>query len=370
MIKLPLGKNADSLLLFKAPLAIFAKVLLISILAIGAFITFKGDKPNLYYVIDCNIYNSNLTLMRSSEGSHCEFFSDGSTLSGMPEKLTYYDQNLQIVWQKNISVHHAFTKSLDEKKVYVLTSSYHQFLGEKTRFDNIEILDIKTGNSLSSWSSYIEQNLLISLEPRAYIKENHRLPLRSPEEIKNQVYFEFLHFNSIYEIPENSLSDDLDFLKPHGLVVNTGPGLVLFFDDKLNYLSSVHLGKTSTQFAHDVQVGKNGDLLFFTNHSAGYLHSSLHKMDLRNNKIIWTFKSNAQLKNFFNWRFGSVQELDDSFLFSDLTTKGTIVEIAKDGSLIKSFDNPVLNPYTQKPIDMLTLKKLDLNSYLTNFHGY
>jgi hypothetical protein len=311
-----------------------------------------------------------MVLLLDVAGSYCSFLSDGSTVVGNSTDLTYYDSHMKPIWTKSVSLHHLFNVSGDEKKLFIMKNSFHDYLGEKVRFDDLEIIEIKTGKSLAQWSSFDNIDHMMKSVPWKYDKEKHREFWTGTEPKEYKSSFEFFHFNSIYEIPENDLAKEFFFLKPGGVISNSGLGLVLFFDENLKLLEILNIDNEQSVNTHDVQIIPNGEMLFYRNQSLNERFSSLQKYDFRKKQIIYKFTGNADLKSFYSWRLGSVQELSDRYLFSNLNDQGNIREISKDGKTLRSIDNPLIDPETKKPRDMMRAKKLDLSSFIRNYQGF
>lgn len=338
------------------------------VLIIGSIVYLKSGSLELHYVIDCNIYNEKLETIKSMPGSYCEFLSNGNTLIGIPTRLTLYDPFMRVIWEKKLSLHHSFNKSSDESKLFVLTNSFHPYLNTTARFDDIEILQLATGETLNHWSSFDHREKLLSFVLWPFKVEEHpKFWDKNSTEFSGD--FEFFHFNSIYEIPENKLSSKFDFLRPGGMVVNTGVGPVLFFDKDLKLVHHILLDPTPTVNLHDIQVLPSGKLLIYRNRYKNEYRSQLQKYDFESSQIVWIFNGSKEIKDFYSWRFGSIQELEDRYVYSDLTAGGKVVEISKEGKWLRDFNNLESDPHRNIPKDFLKVKKVDLSSYLSKQQG-
>ncbi len=335
----------------------------------GGYYLFK-EETAYYYQIDCRVYDQDMLLLIDAAGSYCSFLSDGSMIVGNATDLTYYDSHMRQVWAKSLSLHHLFNLSSDEKKIFIMKNSFHEYMGEKARFDDLQIIEIKTGNSLAEWSSFDNIDRMLKSVPWKYDKEKHRDFWTGTEPKEYRSSFEFFHFNSVYEIPENKLAKEFPFLKPKGIISNSGLGLVLFFDEHLKLLEILNIDDMQSVNTHDVQITPEGEMLFYRNQASNEHFSSLQKYDFRTKQVVYKFTGNDDLKSFYSWRLGSVQELSDRYLFSNLNDHGNIREISKDGRTLRSIDNPLTAPQTKKPRDMMRAKKLDLSSFIRNYQGF
>lgn len=333
---------------------------------IAIFFYFK--KSDNYYVVSCEVFDLEMELVHHFPGTNCEYFNDGSVLVAMGSKLTYFNKRMQILWQKNIIVHHSLESSFDQRKILLLANEFKSYNGVLTRFDVIKILDLKTGDELASWSSFDHSDKILKMVTWKYIKEEHPAYWEKNKD-EAPANFEFFHFNSFYEIPKNPKEKELPFIHENNYVVNTGLGPVLFFDKNLNLLSSVLLNPSPHVNLHDVQVTPEGHLLIYRNWTQES-KSRLELLELPQLKTLWSFSGNRKFSNFFSKSLGSVQQLENgNFFFSDITEGGRILEIKPNGDLLNDIEYPEIDLQTNQPRQILKAKIRNLAGFISNHNN-
>ncbi len=319
-----------------------------------------------YTQIDCKIYEG-FTLIAQYPGFYCSFASNGEWLSLDEDTLTFYDKNNSVKFKFPQLVHHELKFSRDESKIYFLSSEVKTYKNLKTRFDVINISDLK-GNILYRWNTFDHiDEIFKKLELNEFKNEiptdippSHNLALAP---------YEFSHLNAISEIPENDLEKKYSFMKKGNLLVTfNGLAAIVIFDPELKTMQHYFTKMINTELYgfHDAQILPNGHLIFFKNVSnkEGELVTSLDEMNLETGEVVWSFsfkKPNFE-RNPIN---GSVQVLENNnILIGENSHGGRAVEITRSGKIVGITENIPRDPVTGLPIMVYRAKKVDVDKFL------
>lgn len=337
--------------------------------AIFAFLNFKKkheESQKLSYVIGCSVYNQNHELLISHPGALCDYLADGKVLMSNDKALFLLDHREAPLWKKDEYVHHALSAVDENKSIVYFTDEDQIFRDDLTRFDIIKKVNFKNGNLLAEWKLSEHLDQIMPYLPWKYVKSEHLLDLKMGGHSHTQAKFEFLHFNSIYQIPENSTYPKLFYMKPGNFIVSAGISLILFFDNNLNLIHTMVYDEIAYTTFHDVQALPNGQLLIYHNSGERFWCSRLEMVDSEDLKLTWSFKDET-LEFLCSSRFGGVQLLSNgNFLFSDVSKGGRIIEINPDGHVLVDFFHPEKDPVTKQSIDVYKVKAQDLTSFFKN----
>ena len=136
------------------------------------------------------------------------------------------------------------------------------------------------------------------------------------------------HFNSIYEIPANTLEAKLPWMKRGNIIINSlQAGIFVVTPDLSTVLKHMRLDHISgNHTVHDVQVTPEGHFLLFNNIVAGRqgpAMSAIQKVDPVSGRVIFEFTALPH-GMFYSAGGGGVQELPDVIFFNHTTTGGYV----------------------------------------------
>lgn len=344
---------------------IFFSIALFLVSAVTAFfLTLNSNQlKNYSYVIGCSVYNKDLEPLVSHHGVLCDFLNNGQVLMANDKSVMLLDQHEQIVWKKDEYVHHALSAVDNYKSIVYLSDEDQMFNGDLTRFDVIKKVSMENAEVQAEWKLFEHQEEILKALPWKYVKKDHLLDRQMGGHPHSKAMYEFLHFNSIYEIPKNEAYPKLPYMKPGNFIVSAGISLILFFDNHLNLIHTKVYDDISYTTFHDVQVLPDGQMLIYHNAAASFWCSRLEVVDSESLKPTWTYQDES-LEKLCSNRFGSVQLLPNgNFLFSDVSSGGRVVEINKEGLILNDFFHPEKDPITQRPLDIYKVKAVDLTDF-------
>lgn len=323
----------------------------------------------LHIQIDCKLYDLESKMIAQFPGYTCAFAPSGEWLSLTDSELSLFRSDNSLKYKYPDKIHHELKFSNDGKSIYYLSSEIKVFKNKKTRFDVLNVSDLN-GKPLARWSTYDHQQELYQLLNLQ--KFDHFIPnTMTNAHFKADEQQEFSHVNAIYEIPKNSLEDNLPYMKSGNLVVTfNGLGSILIFDPGLKRIlhSFDKFIDTKLYGFHDAQILPNGHLIFFKNvgYRDGVLVTSLEEFDILKERSVWSFV--FEKPNFaHNEINGSVQVLEnDNVFIGENSLGGRALEISRDGEvqwLKYSDSNDRVKPL---PSMIYRAKKIQLDSFLKN----
>lgn len=290
-----------------------------------------------HYLLECEIYNSALTLVRRLPGEFCSPNSDGSFLSATGENLTFYANDGRQIWKKKIHAHHEIARTQNGQDYLVMSSELRPVKSkndELVRFDVLYIIN-RQGEILRKFS-YIDN------------KEQFRSDLWQKAE--RGIYefnwsrgtfvglkWEFSHTNSFYEIPKQKKVSMLDAFREGNFIVNSnGFGVIFILNREMTkVLWQDSYFRPPSRNLHDIVPLSNGHIMVYNNDSDGFGKkiSSIDEYDPVQKKIIWTYRRKPGTA-FFKQYGGGVQVLEnDDVQFNDVDLEGhnVLVRIDRQG---------------------------------------
>lgn len=341
------------------------KAILISAVALttGLTLLFYFKQEKLYLQVDCAIYTLEGTLEKKFSDYLCLFMDDGSRYSlkastvdktgYVQGKITRYSKTNQIVWQKNLDVHHELSLTPDKQHLTFISSESGEADGRKIRFDVMNVSDLN-GNIIKRWStkdhfSEIKKEMAHWKRELLYLDIKTSIPF--PD------HYEFTHINSFKEIPPNESYGQLPWFQPGNYIIGVNC-LNLFFilDQDLNkIIKTISYGNYDQACGtHDAQVLSNGNILHYVNvKHLNEKKSYLQEYDPRSREVVWSWPDDKNL-NFFNPMLGSVQRLKNGHtVFTDKVSlesssrwirgkNPSIIEIDKDGEIVRKWNLELL----------------------------
>lgn len=322
----------------------------------------RANREFQYFFADCSIYDRSGKILFHSPEDHCDFASDGKLLSSDLDSNTLQlrDKHNNILWTSNEYAHHDLKFSRDEKTFIVITAESVFYKNRRVKSDcfskrdfdnrvlnrwclgenihNLEALDFHFNPAISDDSEYETNKLIISK-------------------------FEISHANSIYEIPENSFSNDEPAFAEGNYLINIfSPSYALIILDRemKKVLWTKNLGKMNLNgqvlhmFTHDLQMTEDGNILTYVNYYQKNASSrsvpdffkqvSLVKMNPISGEIEWLFQEKKPRDDFKSLVHGTVTVLKNNNMLysvvSDETNKSEVYEISKKSEVVWSFKLP------------------------------
>lgn len=326
-----------------------------------------------WHVISCTILNSKGSAKYSFQGLFCNFLDDGSYISYVffPDGryIVRFGANNQIIWKRKFDVHHQLKLSADKKKLIALTVEFVKTpICKTTRYDNFSVLDVETGKSLFSWNSADHINKITELK----MKYSSPILMSSTEAKPNATVCKITHLNSVYEIPENQLSNKIPAFKAGNFIVNfLGLGAVLIVDQKTKEIiweSSLKRDNFSYLGLHDVQVLDTGELMYLRNSEANRAQQKYSRFEIHNpitfeTRIIYPTKL---ADNFTSGQMGGIQKIDTGYLLSANSNEegGWVIKIDAEGNQIYKYFNPEKDQAENRPLYFQDVKTYDLRGFL------
>ncbi len=311
----------------------------------------------IHNVIGCEIYSVDKKLLRKFPGEMCLFKEDGSVVSGQDEQLVYYNRHGDVVWSKKLKPHHQLNFSLSGQEILVIGSE--AIAG--VRFDVLQLVNLK-GEVEKRFALQAAQKQFLLKRWTDSVKRKHTI-IWGRGRFKDSK-LEVTHVNSFYEIPDNSLEKKIPAFKQGNYIVNDVSLMLVFVlsRDLKQVLWQDHIREVDWTMLHDVQVLKNGNLLFYDNGTKEFPQSALAEHDLRTGKDVWKYQRQPR-GTFYSPRLGGIQILENgNILFTDITVSPRSIEIDRDGREVWSMDSPV-GSYLQQA------KRLDLSMFLQRNGG-
>lgn len=296
--------------------------------------------------VDCTIFDWSGKIYKKIPGWVCLFYDDGSivSISYQQRKFRSYSPLGDLVWSKDLPLHHELEATKDRKKILSLSEEVKMIDGKKIRIDILKIYNRK-GEELASWNldthwEEIKKILSDAKKAEPYLVFfDHKVYGRINE---------FTHINSIKEIPENDLYPQINYLKPGNLIVGMNClGFFLFFDPNLTRIEGVyHYQNEISCNTHDAQVLPNGHILFFRNFTLNVGDgATLVEIDpaLGNEVLSLETKALDPIKSSSR---GSVFLLKNKNLIYIDWGQGNhmgVVEVSRNGEIANALDQRMLN---------------------------
>jgi hypothetical protein len=343
---------------YKNHLLFFLLLIVVVLAGLNVWIDYDEYRwASRVYFINCSVFDSKMVPLINNFGN-CVYLKNGnivrylgadSKIDDKKEVLSLLDKYNQEIWTIPFFMHHSMTVDHKEEVLYALSSEIRMYKKEKTKFDKIVMISLKDGTIIKSWSLF---EILKTIEP--VMNQRKLVSLKVGYKDNEIPINEASHFNSINIAPSKFWSEKY-------LIVNSGRGLVLFFDRNLNLMSTYWLDKKWLCNTHDAQLNQDGSLLIYRNfgdNGEAKSGASLLKIDMSNDNVLWSFNKDLQGKKFESKKFGSVQMFSDgSFLYSDMGHGGHFTTVSKEGEELNSFYYPDIDPRNGMPIEFHTVRR-------------
>ena len=321
------------------------------------------------YVAEGSIYDENGKTLKQFGGLGA-FFDDGSFILARHERdwlITRFSPVGEVQWERKIYTHHQLNLSPDKKRVLVLSGEVRKESGKTHNYDTFYVLDAETGKTLAFKSSHDFLKMKLSVfEHNQYQADPSLLHT-------DGVCF---HFNSFYEIPQNTAEMANSAFRRGNFVINDGlRSFLLIVDKSLQHVLWYEKPLAEGLGFHDVQLLPEGKFLFYrgSNTNGDKRQTAVFKYDPIAKKSEIIFPENLRdpaVKPFIGYseKLGSAQQLEDGYLIShyDSVQGGMIMLTDKTGRLVKTMFVPSLDKISGKPAAIQQIKQYDLNSFLKN----
>lgn len=323
-------------------------------ISLAIFFTITSLLAEEHNVIGCEIFSMEKKLLRKFPGELCAFTDDGSILSTEEERIVYYDKNLKIKWTLPIKAHHQVNLNLKKDKFLLIGSDIVKQKNAKPARSDVLYIVNKSGKIEKKFDLFKEK---AQFDKKYWVQaQKRKFPVIWTPSRFSDAEWELTHVNSFYEI-------DAKF--NHGSFIVNDISLMLVFTlsaDLKKVVWQSHLSSDPWTMLHDVQVLRNGNLLYYDNGTKSRPYSTLIEYDLKNSKIVWQYERTPK-ESFYAVRWGGIQRLENgNTLFSDITKGPISIEITKDGHEVWNMKSPP-QTYLQQ------IKRQDLTKFLYHNKG-
>lgn len=258
-----------------------------------------------HLIVGCSILDQNGEPVKTFPGRICQFFDDGSYVTGIESKLRFVEKGNAVRWEVPTVAHHTLNLSDDKKRILIL-----------------DRVDFKVKDKM------VKEDLFRIMSPEGKViaeSPAHELMAQTKKPGEEFTEFDLIYFNSFYEIPPLDPALKLpDYVKPGNLILNARFLGVFFVTPDLKKILHVQKMATSVNHdTHDFQVTPKGKLIYFNNRGASpanELYSTIEEYDFNTKKTEVLFVANPK-SIFYSQNGGSVQRLDDDrILFAHMLT--------------------------------------------------
>lgn len=302
----------------------------------------------------CSLYNFDRKL-RTFPGDFCVFLDDGSFISATEKSMRRYSPTLEIVWETPGHFHHQLNLTPDKKRLLALSGILEKRKGKIFRDDELMILDLD--GKILHRKKMLELFPSVSLSPVEWGGSPHIKALGADLETS--------HFNSIYEVPRNSYSGSIPWLRAGNIVVNGYAHGILFLSPNLSQVLKHVPYKGSVENAlHDVQVTVDGRLLVFNNWVSGRENrsSAVELFDPVQGTTETVFMTDPP-EAFYSQACGGVQELGKLYFISHITA-GAYLWSPEKKKVLSYVSGTRSDPRGIEPTQQLKL--VDAENFLKN----
>lgn len=324
---------------------------IVLILLIGFFGNiFAAEDEQVYFQNGCTIYSHGE--IHPFPGQMCVFQNDGSIFSSA-KVLRKLKPDGSVAWETNEFLHHQLNLSPDGKRLFTLGSEVITENGKKLRDDILFVVDAETG-------------AILHRKRAAELRQETKLSPFSwpPPEAQTEppADIEVSHFNSIYEIPDNT--SKAPYLKAKNVIANSsGHGYFVLSPDLSKVLHHEILSFSRYHRVHDVQVNREGKILLFNNTAnitEDVPHSAVQEYDPVTKRITYEFTASPK-PLFYSPACGGVQIVDTDKLFiSHIVTGGYL--ISKKTKTILRSTLPTADPI--RMVQSQQIKMIDARMFL------
>lgn len=317
---------------------------------------------NLSLINACRIFTIEGKHIKTYPGHICIFMEDGSFISAHEKMIRRISKDNEVLWQLPGHFHHQINLTPDKQRILALSSEVIVDKNENKRQDKFIIFSLD-GKVLH------EQKAEFLFKEAGVVAEDIRMMSTLAKEMNARN--EISHFNSFYEIPAHKESGSTSFIKEGNIILNSLKyGLFILNPDMTKVLHHTVFKNSLDHHVHDVQVNRNGNLIYFNNLAAGkpenekltYRHSEVNEVHPKTHRMINSF-SGAPKQLFHSAICGNIQELsNDLWLFTHFLT-GTFIYSKSSKKILASISETHLDGERFMPSQQVTAQ--DLTKFLS-----
>ncbi len=292
----------------------------------------KLDLTRLNLIAGCRVHNPEGLAIREFAGNYCLFFADGRYLSADATRLAMFKSDKTIQWQIPGHYHHQLNWSADKKHILALTSNFEKVDGLTVRVDVLKKIDLdgKVVSEITSRKIFDDLKITritspFDWDPSSKQKANH----------------EISHFNSFYEIPPGVRHPKMNSVVAGNFIANsTHSAAVILSSDLKTALARIQFPSSIYETIHDVQVMKNGHVLFLNNEAVYDERTSgprttIEIIDPLTKKNSYRFQASPP-EMFYTPLAGGVQQVSDDYLLISHITNAYFFLERKTGKIVRS----------------------------------
>ncbi|AUN99952.1 hypothetical protein C0V70_17935 [Bacteriovorax stolpii] len=324
--------------------------------------------------IGCELYDENGGLIKRFPGSMCHFEESGDRIQVNYEDIQYINANEKVLWSAPGVHHHQLKVDSERNELAILGETSHNIFGCETRFDTIEIYDMKTGRKkhVVDFRDVFEKKIIQVSREYAFLK---KLYMRNS---KNYLC-DTTHVNSFFQITKNPISKKIPaFAEGNWLVNFSFTGYVLIFDrDFKKVLWHRNIELPGINF-HDIQSTPEGKILLYVNNHFSASepkrpYSAIAEIDplVNGKEAIKVYDMKYQGKKFYQALAGGMQLLPNQRKLASVYTP-------QEGHMAAYFDKNwnVEKKFTPKPAPFGSggqvfqeARLINLNTFFKNYRG-
>lgn len=315
----------------------------------------SAQLKEMHLIQGCSILDTKGSMLANLPGRICLFFPNGNFVSASDRAMRLFTSDNQLVWEIKGHFHHQVNFSNDRQRILALTSQTIIRNDKPTRIDKFIVVSL-AGEILFEQTS----DVLLQEVNEKFLE----LPLTPWVTEATGAREEISHMNSFYEIPKLSGQPRHPAIQTGNYIINGYvQGLFIMSPDLKKVLHHSLLPTSLWHHTHDLQVTKNGNILFFNNITSeskgAHTFSAIQEYDILKKKLVFDFTASPKAM-FYSKACGGVQELDDDhILFSD-NYNGTFIYSRSQKEMVASyrhthFLNGAFTPNQQVKAEDLTL---------------
>ncbi len=300
---------------------------------------------NNYVIIEEFLFDKNGDIINYwSKKRMITLLPNGDIIASSAKKIGRYDWDDNIIWEKNITVHHD-TELTGHGTVLTVTKEVQIYQNRSVEFDVILELDLETGKEVynySTWEHFKEikkyyEPIELDLDSSHYIK-----PLEGVYHENYPGDYDYFHLNSVSVIGENKNNKDFRFKKGNWLINFREIDLTLILDEESKEIVWSY-GPGEVQKQHNPLMLKNGDIIIYDNGEKGKRNNTrIIEIDPITKEIVWEYDG-----DFFAEIVGTAQRLENGNTMITHGTAANVFEITSEGEKVWEFWTP--NQHEKKP---------------------
>lgn len=266
----------------------------------GYVLRLSGTKCQLIDRYDNTLFNI--------PGNLVSFFNNKELIASQSGgNLVVFDKNLDVIWKKNVYVHHELIVTPDDN-ILLLTNERHSINRINVLFDDVLCFDSK-GKKLFEWSTFDQRIYLLSYMMKDTNIFHYKIKGTSdPEKVLFKITptlnkttmapgsetRELFHMNAIQVIPENeSEKKDTVFRKGNILLCfcNYSDSLASFIAivDPVNFKMLWHYVQKNGGLMHTPSMLPNGNILLYINSSTNVDSSFIEEINPLTKEVLWKY---------------------------------------------------------------------------------